>query len=153
MKLTNDYFGLYYSNSRVIMDAENWDQSELFGLISEQMSSVYETTEDATIISENLEKHIPFQFNNDKKLSSQKCDSLFFDFLVGNTFIENHYQEDVLARSIIISSLKDFDLQVTFYPCGADYSSLKANPLYDADSSSLKFNPLYNINTIIELKK
>ena len=129
-------FVLFYSNEKTAMDAKNWNEKKLFGLIGEQMASNAITIpNEIDTISDYLENYLQLGFkeseNGEKRLYSKKYSSMSFDFLVGNDFVKKYkYQDEILAQTIIINSLSDFNFRINFYPCGADYSDIKFDSQY-----------------------
>lgn len=124
-------FVLYYSNAKRVMDAQTYDEQELFGLVSEQMSS-YDITlyQELDMISGLLEKYFEPELDENHQVYSRRYDRLVFDFIVGKDFLDKDYPNDILARSILINSLMEADMQINFYPCGSDYQRVELNSLY-----------------------
>lgn len=124
-------FVLYYSNAKRVMDAQTYDEQELFGLVSEQMSS-YDITlyQELDMISVLLEKYFELELDGNHQVYSRQYNRLVFDFIVGKDFLDKDYPNDILARGILINSLDEIDMQFNFYPCGSDYQKVELNPLY-----------------------
>ncbi|MDR1372929.1 MAG: hypothetical protein LBJ17_07445 [Dysgonamonadaceae bacterium] len=127
----NKDFVLYYSNHKATMDAENFSEKELLGLINEQMSSSAITlSNEVADIAEVLEKYLQAEFDENNRLVSPKYSQITLNCIVGDNFVENKYQDEVFARSIVVNSLSDFPLQINFYCCGARYSDVKFSNQY-----------------------
>jgi len=126
--LSDNDFVVFYSNENTTMDKQSWDQDKLFGLISSQNSyRAISIPDELENISVPLEKH----------LQRESYSSVYFDCFVGNVFIDNDFQNTLLARMLIVNSLiqSKYNILLQYYPCGATYNQDK-----------IKFNPEYNIN-------
>ena len=124
-------FVLYYSNAKQAMDAQTYDEQELFGLVSEQMSSHDITLyQELDTISALLEKYFELELDGNHQVYSRRYNRLVFDFIVGKDFLDKDYPNDLLARGILINGLNEIDMRINFYPCGSDYQKVELNPLY-----------------------
>lgn len=129
--IQGDDFVLYYSNSKKVMEADSYDEKELFGLVGEQMTS-YDITipDEIEIISGLFEKYLQAEFDESHRLVSPLYNQITLDFITGKDFLAKGYQDEILARGILVNNLLDFDMQINFYPAGADYSFVEFDPLY-----------------------
>ena len=131
-KLKNSFsdgeFIVYYSNENTTMDKQSWDKNKLFGQISSQNSSI------AISIPDELESiSVPLE----NQLQEESYSAVYFDCFVGDEFFENNFQDQLLARMLIVNSLlqSKYSVSIQYYPSGATYKQEK-----------IKFNPEYNIH-------
>lgn len=124
-------FVLYYSNTKREMDAQTYDEQELFGWVSEQGAS-YEITpyQELDTISVLLEKYFEPELDENHRVYSRRYNRLVFDFIVGKDFLDNNYLNEILARGILINGLNDVDMQINFFPFGSDYQKVELDSLY-----------------------
>ena len=140
---------LFYSNStnnpKMTMDAKNWSEQELFGLISTHMSSVAITVIDEfDALSVLLEKYLKLEIIEDdfgfrRVVSAFDFDAISFYFFVGSDFLGNDYQNLLLAKLLLANSLDNFSVNVCYYPCGANYND-----------ETIKFKTEYGLNEKIK---
>lgn len=143
-RYSKDKFVLFFSNSGKTMDAENWNESELFGLISNQSSSISISVKDELeTLSILLEKYLKLEISQDdngflRVVSTLKYKSLSFDNFVGNSYFLNDHHNVLLSKLLITNSLNktDFAVDVFYYPCGAGY-----------EEKTIQFNSTYSIRT------
>jgi len=129
---SNDFI-VYYSNENTTMDKRSWDGNKLFGQISSQNSSIaISIPDELESISVPLEKH----------LQEESYSAIYFECFVGNEFFDNHFQDMLFARMLIVNSLvqSTYNVLLQYYPCGATYNQ-----------ETIKFNPEYNINLITKI--
>jgi hypothetical protein len=135
----NEDFVLYYSNYQMSMNATNYSEKELFGLINEQMSSSAITLfDEINKIGELFDRYLNVEFDENERLISTKYSQIIFNCIVGDNFVEDKYQDEVFARSILINSLNDFNLQINFYPCGAKYFDVKFSNQYNINNINIR---------------
>lgn len=141
-------YALFYSNAKEIMDMQSWNQQNLFGLISNQSSSVaFSVFEELDAISVMIEKYLQMEISEDdngyKMISSKlEYESISFDCFVGDNFFDNNQQNTLIARMLFANSLnqQNFNVDVFYYPCGALYSD-----------ETIKFDSKYSINNKTEI--
>jgi hypothetical protein len=153
MKLKSEYansdFVLFYSNEKVVMDTETWDEKELSGLISHQISTLaISVSEELEFISELLGKYLQLEIVKDtfglkKIVSKLDYDLINFDCFVGDDFFNNDYQNSLLSRMLFVNSLNQegFNVDIFYYVCGASY-----------DKETIKFNSQYTIKKEPKIK-
>jgi hypothetical protein len=145
---SGDYV-VYYSNAQTVMDSKSWNEDELFGLITEQMSyPAISIPDEVELISESLEKYMELDFEdedtNKRIFSANNYSAVFFDCLVGKEFVASKNPNGLLARTFIVNSLNksNFDVKLKYYPCGSNYGE-----------NDLQFNLLYQLNIQPQLVK
>lgn len=147
---TNSDFVLFYSNAEIVMDVQTWNQQELFGLISNQSSSVAVSVfDELENISVLLEKYLQMEIIEDdfgmKQIKSKfDYESISFDCFIGEEFFDNDKQNSLFARMLFANSLnqQNYNVDIFYYPCGANYTD-----------EIVKFNSQYSINKKSEIKK
>ena len=147
---TNSDFVLFYSNAKKTMDVQTWNQGDLFGLISNQSSSIAVSVfDELENISALIEKYLQMEITEDdfsmKQIKSKlDYESISFDCFVGEEFFANDMQNSLLARMLFVNSLnqKNYNVDIFYYPCGAYYTD-----------EIVRFNSQYSINKKLEIKK
>jgi hypothetical protein len=142
-RYSHSNFVLFYSNAGKIMDTETWNERELFGLISNQSSSIAISVKDEfETLSLLLEQYLKMEIAKDngdcrKIVSTLHYKTIFIDCFVGAGFFAGDYQNTLLAKLIFANSLNqsDFEINVSYYPCGAYYNT-----------ETVQFDPVYSIN-------
>jgi hypothetical protein len=143
----NSDFVIFYSNGKMKMDNETYNERDLFHAISNQSSSVavsvYDEFEE---LSNLLEKYLQLSITEDdagfKRITSNlNYESISFDCVVGNEFFDSDYQNALLLKLLFANSLNqnNFNVDVFYYPCGAFYGNeiTKFNPQYSFNKESI----------------
>jgi hypothetical protein len=146
---SDDSYVVYYSNAQITMDRENWNEVELFGFITEQMSyPAISIPDELDLISETLERYMQLEFDSDDEnlqiISGNGFSSVIFDCLVGKEFISLKNTNGLLARTFVANSLNRsrFETVLNYHPCGSDYAA-----------NALEFAPLYQLKIKPQLLK
>jgi hypothetical protein len=129
---------LYFSNEHFSMDANNWDDKEIRGAVFTQGTiQPLSTIEELNQLSTLLERHLQLEFV-DKHIVTKKYNKVVIDCIVGNDFIDNNYQDFLLARLLYYNSLNldDIPIEINFYRCGATYQNVPVGHQY---TTNVKF--------------
>ena len=130
---SNSDYIVYYGNENTTMNKQSWNENKLFEEINSQnFSATISITEELENISVPLEN----------QLQEKPYNTVNFHCFVGSDFFDSGYQNELLARMLIVNSLiqSKYTVSLQYYPCGASYNQEKT-----------KFNPEYNINLITKI--
>lgn len=129
---------LYFSNDGIIMDAKTWKEKDLRSAIFTRGSlQPMSTSVELNLLSSLLEKYLRLEFVGNQ-IVTKKYKKVIFDFIVGDDFVENGYQDFLIAKLLYYNSLNlgNIPIDINYYRCGATYQKVTISSQYTINENS-----------------